>query len=148
MPPKTGIGYVSQAAGERSPLKLFGRYKMKRAEAVQRFPEVKQVLQQFHHGGTPRKPRKFYEELRVVPCPAEFNPSAQGDFAFTKAFSWDGERLTEGPSYSYDSMMASGVNPYMRKVDVPAGKRMWVLTYDGQWDGHWSRVDVYVHHVS
>jgi hypothetical protein len=53
------------------------------------------------------------------------------------------KRLTEGPSYSYDSMLSQGINPYSRLVDVPTGHRVWVVTYDGMWGGFWS-VNVYV----
>ena len=45
---------------------------MKRTEAILQFPEVEQVLQNFHDGRKPEKPRKFYEELTIIACPAEF----------------------------------------------------------------------------
>ncbi|MBA7593228.1 hypothetical protein ES703_00146 [subsurface metagenome] len=110
-------------------------------EARQYLPEYKEVLAEA--GG--RKPRKFVEEIRVRICPATFNPSAQGDFAYTSAFVWDGENLAKGPGYSYDTMIAGRVNPYERMVDVAKGTRVWIVTYDGQWGGFWSRVLVFVH---
>lgn len=91
------------------------------------------------------KPKKFVEKIAVIKTPAGFNPSAQGDYAFTHSYSWDGKQLTKGPSYTYDSMMNVVGSPYERTVDVPKGVRVWVCTYDGQWGGYWSRVDVYVH---
>lgn len=113
---------------------------MKLEIAKKYFPEYKQVLQEA--GGY--NPRKFVQEMRVVVTPATFNPSAQGDFAFTHSFDWDGKTLRKGPAYSYDTMMPSRVSPYERAVSVPAGHRIWVTTYDGQWGGFWAHVIIYV----
>ena len=96
------------------------------------------------HGGM-LKPIKFAQKLTIVQCPAEFTPSAQGDFAFTSSFHWDGKNLNKGLGYSYDTMLGSRVNPYNRTVDVPIGHRVWICTYDGQWGGYWSRVLVFCH---
>ncbi len=111
-------------------------------ELVYRFlPEYGKVL--LESGGY--KPRKFVEAIEVIVAPAPFVPSAQGDYAYTKSFVWDGKALTSGPSYSYDTMLTVGVSPYEREVDVLSGNRVWIVTYDGQWGGYWSRVHVYVH---
>lgn len=104
-------------------------------------PEYTQVLEQ--SGG--HKPRKFIEAIQVIVAPAPFVPSAQGDFAYTMSFDWDGKTLAKGPSFSYDTMLTERVSPYEREVDVPPGHRVWITTYDGQWGGHWSKVHVYVH---
>ena len=105
-------------------------------------PEYREILNQA--GG--HKPRKFVERIDVIECPAGFNPSAQGDFAYTASFMVNRDGVvSSGPSYSYDSMLGSGVNPYERQVDVPRGSRIWVVTYDGQWGGAWARVLVFVH---
>jgi len=104
-------------------------------------PEYKQVLAAERNV----KPRKFIGKINIVKCPATFNPSAQGDFAYTALYSYDGKNLTRGPGWSYDTMMSGGVNPYEHAVDVPKGIRVWVVTYDGQWGGYWARVNVYVH---
>lgn len=115
-------------------------------EMVQRYlPEYKLVYDSFARGRTDYKPQKFIEAIQIRICPSTFTPSAQGDFAFTKAFIWDGRSLMEGPGFSYDTMISSGVNPYERTVDVPLGQRVWVATYDGQWGGYWSRVLVFIH---
>lgn len=111
--------------------------------AKRTLPEYKEVLSRM--GGA--KPRKFVEAITIIPCPATFNPSSQGDYAFTHSYAYrvsDGE-FVEGPGYTYESMMVSGVNPYEREVDMPRGMRMWVVTYDGMWGGYWSKVNVYVH---
>lgn len=104
-------------------------------------PEYSQVLKEWDN----KKPRKFIEQLEVIVAPASFVPSAQGDYAYTMSFDWNGRDLTKGPSYSYDTMMTTIKSPYEREVDVPFGHRVWITTYDGQWGGHWSRVHVYVH---
>lgn len=104
-------------------------------------PEWRQVLQK--SGGY--KPRKFVEAVEIRTTPASFNPSAQGDFAYTSSYVWDGKELRSGPGYSYDAMMVAIESPYERTVDVPRGTRVWVTTYDGQGGGFWSRVVVYVH---
>ena len=112
-------------------------------QAVKKYlPEYQEVLKA--SGGY--KPRLFVKSIKVVKCPASFNPSAQGDFAFTHAFVYSVEkkRLTEGPFYSYDTMLSSRINPYEREVDVPEGSRAWVVTYDGQWGGYWSKVLVFI----
>jgi len=114
---------------------------MERHLAEKYFPEYQKV----YEAARGSKPRKFVENIQIRTCPATFNPSAQGDFAFTHSFVWDGKTLTKGPGYSYDSMLAERVDPYERQVDVPRGTRLWVVTYDGQWGGHWSRVLVFVH---
>lgn len=106
-------------------------------------PEYREVLGELRG----LKPIKFVESIVVLKCPAPFNPSAQGDYAFTSAFTWDGRTLSRGPSFSYDTMLATGVNPYERIVNVPQGVRVWIATYDGQWGGFWSRVDVYMNVV-
>ena len=112
-----------------------------RLQFVQQYlPEYKQVLAE--SGGY--NPRKFIERLEVRLTPSGFNPSAQGDFAFTQSFAWDGKTLSKGPAYSYDTMMTTIESPYERAVDVPVGARVWVTTYDGQWGGFWSRVLVFV----
>jgi hypothetical protein len=103
-------------------------------------PEYTEVLSR--SGG--HKPVKFIESIVVIKCPAPFNPSAQGDFAYTQSFSYDGRTLSSGPAFSYDTMLATRVNPYERIVNVPPGIRVWITTYDGQWGGFWSRVDVYM----
>lgn len=108
---------------------------------VKRFlPEYREVLRE--SGG--HKPIKFVDRIEVLRCPAPFNPSAQGDFAFTSSYSWDGKILSRGPAFSYDTMLATRVNPYERIVTVIKGVRVWITTYDGQWGGHWSRVHVYM----
>lgn len=91
------------------------------------------------------QPLKFAHAIEIVVCPAEFTPSAQGDFAFTSSYHWNGKYLTRGIGYSYDTMLGSRVNPYTRTVDVPPGHRVWICTYDGQWGGRWSRVLVFCH---
>lgn len=114
---------------------------MEAALVKRQFPEYARVLAMA--GGY--KPRKFVEAIRAVPCPAEFTPSAQGDYAFTHSFSVTGGVISKGPGYSYDSILGTGVNPYARVVDVPRNTRLWVTTFDGQWGGFWSRVLVFVH---
>lgn len=114
---------------------------MNKAEVDRYLPEATAVYASMHG----QKPRKFIEAIKVKATPAKFNPSSQGDYAYTKSFVWDGETLESGPAYSYDSMLAVGVDPYERTVDVPPGKRVWVVTWDGQWGGYWSRVIVFVH---
>lgn len=104
-------------------------------------PEYKEILEDWSN----LKPRKFVEHITIIRCPAAFNPSAQGDFAFTKSFVYKDGALYKGPGYSYDTMLTAGVNPYEHTVDVPKGVRVWVTTYDGQWGGFWSRVDVFIH---
>ena len=112
-------------------------------------PEWKRVLDDMSMVDIPgnklKKPKKFVEKIEIIQTPAGFNPSAQGGYAFTNSYSWDGENLMKGPSYTYESMMNVVGSPYERAVDVPRGTRVWVCTYDGQWGGYWSRVDVYVH---
>ena len=105
------------------------------------FPEHKEILARC--GGY--KPRKFIQAISIVPCPAPFNPSAQGDCAFTHSFLVENGKITPGPAYSYDTMLVSHVNPYERTVDVKPNQRVWVCTYDGMWGGFWHTVNVYVH---
>lgn len=112
------------------------------------FPEAKEVLERFSEPhGRLLKPRKFMQAIRIVETPARFNPAHLGDCAFTHSYSYntDTRELTDGPSYSYDTMLSSGVNPTTRVVDVPANIRVWIVTYDGMWGGYWSNVTVYVH---
>lgn len=111
------------------------------AQMKRQLPEHSQVLAE--SGG--HNPRKFIEKIEIIKCPAEFNPSAQGDYAYTTSFDWDGKKLIKGPSYSYDTMMNVVDSPFGRTVDVPKGHRIWITTYDGQWGGFWSVVNVYVH---
>lgn len=112
-------------------------------------PEWRQVLNDMSMMDIPGnkllKPKKFVEKIAIIQAPANFNPSAQGDSAFTSSYSWDGKNLAKGPGYTYESMMNVVGSPYERTVDVPKGARVWVCTWDGQWGGYWSRVDVYVH---
>ncbi len=111
-------------------------------EVKKRFPEYKEILEMA--GG--HKPRKFVEKIEVIKCPAKFNPSGLGDYAYRSSyFVKDGE-ITTGPSYSYDTMMSSRIVPEERVVDVPKGTRMWIVTYDGIWGGHWE-VKVFVHEL-
>ena len=122
--------------------------KSRQARVDHMLPEWKQVLNRMSMMDIPgnklRKPKKFVEKITIIPTPANFSPSSQGDYAFTNSYSYDGVSLAEGPSYTYDSMMNVVGSPYERTVDVPRGTRVWVCTYDGQWGGYWSRVDVYV----
>jgi len=115
--------------------------KLPMAKLQRILPEAPQVLAEA--GG--RLPIKFAQAVEVVQCPDTFNPSAQGDFAFTHSFSWDGRQLSKGPAYSYDTTMNVVRSPYERTVEVAKGTRVWVVTYDGQWGGYWSRVLVFVH---
>lgn len=92
------------------------------------------------------KPRKFVEKIEVIKCPAKFNPSGLGDYAYRNSYFVEDGEITSGPSYSYDTMMSSGIVPTERIVDVPKGTRMWVVTYDGIWGGHWE-VKVFVHEL-
>jgi len=87
--------------------------------------------------------KKYLPEYNMVFLAAR--GSKPRDFDYTHSFVWNGKTLTKGPGYSYDTMITEGVNPYERRVDVPKGTRMWVVTYDGQWGGYWSRVLVFVH---
>ncbi len=111
-------------------------------EVKKRFPEYKEIIEMA--GG--HKPVKFVQAIEVIKCPAKFNPSGLGDYAYRSSyFVKDGE-ITTGPSYSYDTMMSSRIVPEERVVDVPKGTRMWVVTYDGIWGGHWE-VKVFVHEL-
>ncbi|MDP2662024.1 MAG: hypothetical protein Q8R28_14970 [Dehalococcoidia bacterium] len=134
---------AEQLTGEAAASKVAARGYLaaKIAWARRNLPEAEQVLDDFDRV----QPRKFYEELEVIPTPASFNPSAQGDFAFTRSYSYDGKKLVGGPAYSYETMLSEGVNPYGRTVDVPPGVRVWIATYDGQWGGRWARVKVFMH---
>lgn len=115
---------------------------MELKEVKKRFPEYKEILET--SGGY--KPRKFVQAIEVIKCPAKFNPSGLGDYAYRHSyFVKDGE-ITSGPSYSYDTMMSSGIIPTERIVDVPKRTRMWVVTYDGIWGGHWE-VKIFVHEL-
>ena len=111
-------------------------------EVKKRFPEYKEILEMA--GGY--KPRKFVEAITVIKCPATFNPSGLGDYAYRSSYYVKDGEITTGPSYSYDTMMSSGIQPTERAVDVPKGTRMWVVTYDGIWGGHWE-VKVFVHEL-
>ena len=130
---KMGVGIVEPIMLQVIPSKL--------AWVKKYLPEYKEILEDWNN----LKPHKFVENITILRCPATFNPSAQGDFAFTKSYVYKDGVLTKGPGYSYDSMLAGGVNPYEHTVDVPKGVRVWVTTYDGQWGGFWSRVEVYIH---
>jgi len=136
--------YEEEAAGPSTTWTTAGKQSM--VDRV--LPEWKQVLNNMSMMDIPGnkllKPRKFIEKITIIPTPAGFNPSAQGDYAYTHSYSYTGGRLIEGPSYSYESMMNVVGSPYERTVDVPKGTRVWVCTWDGQWGGYWSRVDVYV----
>ncbi len=109
-------------------------------EAKKRFPEYKEILEMA--GGY--KPVKFVQAIEVIKCPAKFNPSGLGDCAYRSSYYVKDGEITSGPSYSYDTMMSSGIQPTERIVDVPKGTRLWVVTYDGIWGGHWE-VKVFVH---
>jgi len=111
-------------------------------EAKKRFPEYKEILKM--SGG--HKPRKFVEAIKVIKCPATFNPSGLGDYAYRSSYFVKDGIITPGPSYSYDTMMSSRIVPEERTVDVPKGTRMWVVTYDGMWGGSW-KVQVFVHEL-
>lgn len=99
-------------------------------DVKEQFPEYKKILAL--SGG--HKPRKFVEAIKVVRCPTTFSPSGLGDYAYRHSYFVANGKITEGVSYSYDSMMAVGVSPKERMVDVPKGTRMWVVTFDGMWE--------------
>lgn len=104
-------------------------------------PEYKQILEL--SGG--HKPRKFIEKIRIIKTPAIYNSSGLGDAAYRFSYYVDKYgKITPGPSYSYESMMAVGVQPVDRTVDIPEGTRLWIVTWDGIWGGHWT-VEVFVH---
>lgn len=110
-------------------------------EAKKRFPEYKKILEMA--GG--HKPVKFVQAIQVIKCPTTFNPSGLGDYAYRSSYYVKDGHITTGPSYSYNTMMSTrGVVPEERIVDVPRGTRLWVVTYDGIWGGHWE-VKVFVH---
>lgn len=113
---------------------------MELSEVKKRFPEYKQILEM--SGGY--KPRRFVKAIKVKKCPIEFSPSGLGDCAYRHSYFVANGKISMGVSYSYDSMIASGVSPKERMVDVPRGSRMWVVTFDGMWGGFWD-VDVFVH---
>ncbi len=110
-------------------------------EVKRLLPEYKQILEL--SGG--RKPRKFIEKIRIIKTPTTYNPSGLGDAAYRSSYLVDKNgNITPGPSYSYDTMMYSGVQPVERPVDVPEGTRLWIVTWDGMWGGSWE-VNVFVH---
>ena len=111
-------------------------------EVKKRFPEYKKILEM--SGGY--KPRKFVQAIEIIKCPAKFNPSGLGDYAYRHSYFVKDGTITPGPSYSYDTMMSSRIVPEERIVDVPKGTRMWIVTYDGIWGGHWE-VKVFVHEL-
>lgn len=113
---------------------------MELAEVKKRLPEYKKILEEC--GGN--KPKKFIEAIKVVPCPAVFSPSDISDYEYRYSFLVDKNGIQKIAAYCYESMMASGVNPYERNVDVPRGSRMWVVTFNGMGKGFW-RVQVFVH---
>lgn len=117
---------------------------LSRVELVKKYlPEYKQVLERA--GG--HKPRKFLEAVKVKLVPVKFNPTGLSDYAVRKSFSWDGTTLTEGPMYSYDSMINVVKDMSERVIssnDVGPGMRVWITTYDGGWGGYWSSVLVFV----
>ena len=111
-------------------------------------PEWQQVLYNMSHMDIPGnkllKPKKFVEKIEVIKTPAQFNPSGISDTAFLHSYSWDGKVLTEGPSYSYDSMMNIVGSPFERNISIPRGSRVWICIYDGAMGGFWRKVDVFV----
>ncbi|MDD3474448.1 MAG: hypothetical protein PHP08_00910 [Candidatus Dojkabacteria bacterium] len=109
-------------------------------EVKRLFPEYKKILEM--SGGY--KPRKFVKAIKVIKCPSKFSPSGLGDYAYRHSYFVSNGKIVPGISYSYDSMMAVGVSPDERMVDVPKGSRMWVVTFDGMWGGFWD-VLVFVH---
>lgn len=115
---------------------------MKLELAKKYYPEYEKIFKL--SGG--QKPRKFVQAIQTIICPARFNPSAQGDFAYTKSYAYNTvtNEIKKGPTYSYDTMMSTIPNPYEREVDVPFDTRIWVTIFDGQWGGSWS-VSVFVH---
>lgn len=144
-PPKAHSPTTARGEQASGALSIAWTTEGKQAVADRVLPEWKQILRDMSSGDKLLKPRKFIEKLCIVLTPAGFNPSAQGDFAFTRSYAWDGGQLTKGPSYTYDTMISTIESPYERTVDVPKGVRVWICTYDGQWGGFWSRVNVYVH---
>jgi len=110
-------------------------------EVKRLLPEYKQILEL--SGG--HKPRKFIEKIKIIKTPATYNPSGLGDAAYRFSYYVDKYgKITPGPSYSYESMMAVGVKPVERTVDIPEGTRLWIVTWDGMWGGNWT-VEVFVH---
>ena len=103
-------------------------------------PEYNKILEMA--GG--HKPRKFVENIKIVDCPTVYNPSGLGDYAYRTSYLVDKDGIHQDVGYSYDTMMSSGVKPVDRMVDVPRGSRMWIVTYDGIWGGHWE-VLVFIH---
>ncbi len=113
---------------------------MELLDAKTKYPEYKKILEM--SGGY--KPRKFVKAIKVIPCPAKFNPSQLNDTAYRDSYFVQNGQITKGVGYCYDSMMTVGVKPVERMVNVPKGSRMWIVTFDGMCGGYWT-VEVYVH---
>jgi hypothetical protein len=110
-------------------------------EVKRLLPEYKEILEMA--GGY--KPRKFVEKIRIIECPTMYNPSGLGDYAYRTSYYVDKNGVvTHITGYSYDTMMYTGVQPVERMIDIPEGTRVWIVTYDGIWGGHWD-VNVFVH---
>lgn len=117
-----------------------GVINMELENAKRMLPEYKKILEM--SGGN--KPRKFVKAIKIIKCPVKFSPSGLGDYAYQHSYFVANGQITQGISYSYDSMIGVGVSPEERMVDVPKGTWMWIVTFDGMWGGFWD-VKVFVH---